>query len=67
MVVGCKYLPGNNFPRIRLMCGKLFPDRYFLLSLNDFVGIACSHLCWLSLDSLDNCCVHHTSTVTIFR
>ena len=25
-----KYLSGNNLPQIRLICGKLFPDRYLL-------------------------------------
>ena len=28
--MGCKYLSGNNLPRIKLIHGKLFPDRYLL-------------------------------------
>ena len=28
--IGCKYLSGNNLPQIKLICGKLFPDRYLL-------------------------------------
>ena len=27
---GYKYLPGNNLPRIKIIRGKLFPDRYLL-------------------------------------
>ena len=27
---GCKYLSGNHLPRIKLIRGKLFPDRYLL-------------------------------------
>ena len=27
---GCKYLSGNNLPRIELIRGKLFPGRYLL-------------------------------------
>ena len=28
--IGCKYLSGNNLPRILLIRGRLFPDRYLL-------------------------------------
>ena len=28
--IGCKYLSGNNLPRIKLIRGKLSPDRYLL-------------------------------------
>ena len=27
---GCKFLSGNNLPRIKLIRGKLSPDRYLL-------------------------------------
>ena len=30
-VTGSRYLSGNNLPRISLIRGKLFPDRYLLL------------------------------------
>ena len=26
----CKYLSGNNMPRIKLIRGKMFPDNYLL-------------------------------------
>ena len=29
--IGCKYLSWNNFPRIKLIRGKMFQDRYLLL------------------------------------
>ena len=28
--IGCKYLSGNNLPRIKVIRGKLFPGRYVL-------------------------------------
>ena len=28
--IGCKYLSGNNLPRIKLIRGNLLPDRYLL-------------------------------------
>ena len=28
--IGCKYLSGNNLPRIKMIRDKLFPDRYLL-------------------------------------
>ena len=27
--IRCKYLSGNNLPRIKMIRGKLFPDSYF--------------------------------------
>ena len=33
--IGCKYLSGNNLPRINLIRGKLFLDRYLLSLICD--------------------------------
>ena len=46
---GCKYLFGNNLPRIKLIRGKLFPDRYYtLFPPVDFSCVCCCQSCWLS-------------------
>ena len=44
--IGCKYLSGNKLPRIKLIRGKLFPDRY-LLPMTAY--LCCSLSRWLSL------------------
>ena len=38
----CKHLSGNNLPQISLICGKLFPDRFYILFPPvDFDDICC--------------------------
>ena len=44
--IGCKYLFGNKFQLIKLICGKLFPDWYLLI---DFSSVCYSVSRWLSL------------------
>ena len=42
-------MSGNNLPRIRLIRGKLFPDRYLhLIPLVDFNCVCWSQSRWLS-------------------
>ena len=41
------YLSGNNLPRISLIRGKLFPDRYLLIPPVDFKCV-CYQSRWLS-------------------
>ena len=56
LLIGCKYLSGNNLPRISLICGKLFPDRFIftLFPPFDFNCVCCSQS-----RSLSNWCVFY--------
>ena len=56
--IGCKYLSGNNLPRIKLIRVKLFPDRYLLpMTAYWFSSVCCSLSRWLSTDkwAIDQC------------
>ena len=43
--IACKYLSGNTFPRITLIHGKLFPDRYLLPSARLLISVTFVVLC----------------------
>ena len=48
--IGCKYLSGNNLPRISLIRGKFsHTGIYFIWLLIDFNSVCCSVSRWLSL------------------
>ena len=43
--IACKYLSGNTLPRITLIRGKLFPDRYLLPSARLLISVTFVVLC----------------------
>ena len=43
--IACKYLSGNTLPRITLIRGKLFPDRFLLPSARLLISVTFVVLC----------------------